>query len=176
MLSLNKNMFQRQHLTTTNTCLHFLLLPLSLVRAVILIWILVKMIELWLYRIGDPPCNVCSILRLLHVMCASDEEPGMEPVTTAIFQHGWTPTASVCLSEAPCRFDCSVYVIYRFTNNSHLLLLNSPCMCFLHIRVQVKFNATTDSELLVLYHRSYNVRYLLCFSLWTLKLIHVQNI
>jgi hypothetical protein len=59
MLSLNKYMFQRQHLTTSNTCLHFLLLPLSLVRAVILIWFSLKMIELWLYMMGDPLCNVC---------------------------------------------------------------------------------------------------------------------
>lgn len=54
----------------------------------------------------------------------------MEPVTTTVFQHGWTPAASVCLSEAPCRFDCSVYVIYRFASNSHLLLLTFPCICF----------------------------------------------
>ena len=67
MLSLNKYMFQRQHLSTTNTCLLFLLLPLSLVRAVILIWFSIKTIELWLYRMGNPPCNVWLMLYVLLI-------------------------------------------------------------------------------------------------------------
>ena len=67
MLSLNKYMFQGQHLTTMNTSLHFLLLPLSFVRAVILIWFSVKIIELRLYRMGDAPCNVCFMLCVLLI-------------------------------------------------------------------------------------------------------------
>lgn len=125
MLSLNKYTFQSQHLTTTNNCLHFLLIPFCTGRDTNLIFS--KNGLLWLYRIEDPPCNVCFWLRTWNA--ASD----YSRIPT------WLDTSRVRLSQwSPL----SVWLLFL----CYISIYQQLPLAFVDLSLHLFFTQTCSSE------------------------------